>query len=244
MSALDLVAAFVRVVSSSLKGGEPVFNVAAIGDFDEDADADPNKGETATEQLAHGALGLIARPLDPDADGFAEALALRLDSKLEPLGWRDLRLNALLGGAAPSKGQQMLAGYGGAFLSHSMTAANSGSRKANISVWYVPHDFSGTTPSKAHAIIVDPTPGNSNITIVHANGTRFTLADETGTGPGLLASVNGTTFLRMTDGEFSVSAERILLQGNVYLGRDITAAIPFAGGPTMPPSSSVFLTTP
>ncbi len=244
-----MMIAAVRVLSSTLLGrvGEPAFNVSAIGDFETDADADPNQGENAPEQLAHGPLGFISRPLDPDSDGFAEAIALRVDGGLQPFGWRDLRLNALVnpgGATTPQKGQQMLVGYGGGFLSHSLTAAASGSRKANILTWYCPHQFSGSTPAKAHAIILDPTNGNSNVTVVHANGCRITLADDTGNGPGILLSVDGQTFARMTAGEFSVSAERILLKGNVYLGATAELGIPFAGGPAMPPSSSVFLSTP
>ncbi len=248
MSAIDELFAYVRVLSSVLLGTsrEPAFNVSAIGDFETGADADPNQGENAVEQLAHGPLGYVGRPLDPDDDGFAEAIALRIDSGLQPLGWRDLRINRLLNpggsGSTPAKGQLAFAGYGGAFLSHSMTEAASGARKANISVLYVPHDFDGSdVPQKAHAIIVDPTDGNSNITLVHSSGCRVTLAEDTGSGPGILLSVNGQTFLRLVDGELAVSAAKILLKGNVYLGAAAELGIPFAGGPAMPPSPSVFL---
>lgn len=244
---LDGLIAFVRVVASSLLNGEPVFNVSAVSDFDVDADADPSKGENASEQLGHGPPGYLARPLDPDADGFAEAIALRIDGGLQPIAWRDLRLTQMLnpaGSTTPAKGQQMLVGYGGGFLSHSMTEEASGSRKANICVWYCPHDFSGRTPSKAHAIILDPSEGNSNVTVVHANGCRVTLADDTGNGPGILLSVDGQTFARMTAGEFSVSAARILLKGNVYLGANAEAGLPLLAGAASPPSASVFVSSP
>ena len=246
MSALDQVVAFVRVLGSTLLGTarEPGYNVAAGGDFDS-PDADVNQGETAAEQIGHQPLGYIARPLDPDVDGFAEAISLRVDGGLQPLGWRDLRINRMLNpdspGATPEKGQQVLAGYGGAMLSHSMTAAASGSRKANIGVWYVPYEFSGRTPGKAHAIIVDPTAGNSNISLIHGDGMRVTLTEDTGNGPGLLLAVDGQTFLRMTAGELTVNAARILLKGNTYLGAQAELGVPFTGGPAMLPSPSVFL---
>jgi hypothetical protein len=248
VSALDQLVAYARVLSSVLLGdsSEPVYNLSAIGDFDADADADPNKGEQAVEQLGHAPLGFIWRPLDPDDDGFAEAITLRIDGGLQPFGWRDLRINALLNpggsGATPAKGQQLFANYGGGFLSHSLTAAASGARKATISVLYCPHDFNGAgVPSKAHAIIVDPTSGNSNLTLVHSSGCRVTLAEDTGSGPGILLSVNGQTFLRLVDGELSVSAEKILLKGNVYLGAQAELGVLFTGGPSMLPSPSVFL---
>lgn len=251
MSAVDQLFAYVRVLSSVLlgTGREPAFNLSAIGDFEPDADADPNQGEKATEQLAHSPLGFVGRPLDPDADGFAEAIALRIDGGLQPLGWRDLRINRLLNpdddGATPAKGQLAFAGYGGGFLSHSMTAANSGTRKANISVLYVPHDFDGNdVPQKAHAIIVDPTTGNSNLTLVHSSGCRITLAEDTGSGPGILLSVDGQTFLRLVDGELSVSAAKILLKGNCYLGASAETGLPLLAGAASPPSASVFVSSP
>lgn len=246
MSALDQVVAFVRVLGSTLLGSarEPVFNVSAIGDFDS-LDADPGGGETAPEQLGHAPLGFVARPLDADDDGFAEAIALRVDGGLQPLGWRDLRINRMLNpddpGATPAKGQQLFAGYGGAFLSHSMTEEPSGDRRANISVWYVPHDFSGRTPGKAHAIIIDPTEGNSSLQLVHADGMRVVLTEDTGNGPGILLAVNGETFLRMSDGELTLAADKIMAKGNVYLGAQAEAGVPLLAGALSPPSPSVYV---
>lgn len=254
MGAFDQIAAFVRVLSSELLGTdfEPVYNVAALGDFGDDGQPDDSDdvGEQATRQTGFGALGIIGRPLSPSGGIFAEAIALRVDGGLQPLGWRDLRLNRVLNpggsGGTPAEGQLAFVGYGGAFLSHALTAAAVGSQRANISTWYVPYDFGGNgVPGKAHVISIDPTPGNSSISLVHGDGVRIDLTEDAGGGgPGIVASIDGSTFLRFAAGELTIQATKILLKGNCYLGRTAESAIAFAGGPAMPPSSSVFLSTP
>lgn len=248
MSVLDQIVAFVKVVASELVRGEPTFNVTAVGGFTF-ADGRPiavdnsdEAGEPATEQVAYGPLGVIGRPLPPDADAFAEAVALRIDGGLAPIAWRDVRLFDALGGAAPAAGQIMLAGYGGAFLSLAMTPEPVGSRKANISTWYVPYAFDADgAPAKAHTIAIDPTPGNSSITLVHGDGVVFSLSEDVGAGPGIAWAVDGATFGRMSAGEVTIQAARIMLRGNVYLGRQAEAGAPLLGGPISPPSPSVFV---
>jgi len=240
VSFLNHVVEFVTVIASSVgsKNGAVLYDVAGISGFDDSEEG----GEQAHQQEAYQALGIIGRPLPPDDDGSLEALAMRTEDGLAPFAFRDLRLHqALAGGAAPREGQVMFAGYGGAFLSHSMTAGPTGSKRGNVSTWYVPHAFSGDGPTKAHAIIVDPTSGNSSITLVHGDGVFLTLTEDTGSGPGLVASVGGSTFLRMSAGEFSVNAEKILLRGNVYVGRAAEAGVQLLGGPVSPPCPSLFV---
>lgn len=251
MGAFDQVLAFVKVLGSELLGSafEPAFSVAALGDFGDDGQPDDSDdtGERASGQAGFGALGLIGRPPPPSGGLFAEAIALRVDGGLQPFAWRDLRLNQALNpsgeASAPAEGQNAFVGWGGAFLSHSLTAENVGSKPANVSTWYVPYQFDGDgVPTKAHTISIDPTPGNSAISLVHADGVRIDLVEDAGDGgPGIVASVNGSTFLRFAAGELTVSAAKIMLKGNVYLGAAADTAIPFAGGPAMPPSPSVFL---
>lgn len=152
-------------------------------------------------------------------------------------------LNAAAPGTTPREGQLLFAGYGGAFLSHAMTAGNTGSKRGNISTWYVPGDFaSDGTPQKAHAITLDPTPGNSSISIAHASGLFVALTEDAGGGaPGIVASVDGATFLRMAPGELTLQAERVLIKGNVYLGRAAEAGVQLMGGPISPPCPSLFV---
>lgn len=241
MSALDAVLSFAKAVASSIVGREPVYNLAGAGGFRSDSsgavtdttDAD-EAGEVAAEQWGYGPLGLVARPLPPDSRGFAEAAALRVDGGLLPIGWRDLRLYESLGGAGgtPAAGQVMLAGYGGAFLAHSINAAGD-----NVSTWYVPHARnSDGVPQAAHAIAIDPTEGNSSITVLHASGAVVTLTDQ-----GITLAVDGETFLALSPGACTINAAKVTIKGNVYLGAQAEAGAPLLPGPASPPSPSVFV---
>lgn len=252
MSLVDTVIAFGKVLGSRLLGprSEPVYNVEGIAEFagfgSGQADTSPSRGEQATDQLGYGPLGFLSRPLPPDAGGAAETVNLRMDGGLNPIAWRDLRIcdavNPGGSGGTPGGGQQCFAGYGGAMLTHSMTSAVSGSRKANISTWYVPYEFDGSgVPTKAHTISIDPSTGNQSISIVHGDGLFLTLTHDSGAGPGIVAAVDGATFLRMSAGELSLNAARILLKGNVYLGAEAEAGVPLFGGPISPPCPSLFV---
>lgn len=224
-----------------------LYNLTGIGGFelDEDGgvtggDESDTGGEQAHEQEVFGSLGFIGRPLPPDGDLFAEAIAVRTDDGLIAHAFRDLRLHRAVnpggGATTPREGQLMFAGYGGAFLSHAMAPGGG----ANVSTWYLPYAFVGGVPTKAHAITLDPSDGGS-VSVVHGDGIFFTLSHDTGAGPGIVASIGSETFLRMTAGEFSVSAAKILLKGNVYLGRQAELGVSLLGGPITPPSPSVFV---
>jgi hypothetical protein len=250
MSLLDQVAAFVKVLGSRLLGprSEPVYNLSGIGDFGdfgsgqtEDGD---DVGEQSVDQVAYGPLGYLARPLPPDAGGYAEAVTLRNDGGLSAIAWRDVRLCEAINpggsGGTPADGQQCLAGYGGAFFSHSMTAAASGSKRANISTWYVPYSFgSDGVPARAHTISLNPE--TDSISVVHADGLRVDLVHDAGGGPGIVLTVDGSTFLRLSAGELTLNARKILLKGNVYIGAEAEAGVPMLGGPISPPCPSLFV---
>jgi hypothetical protein len=254
VSIADSIAAFCKVVGSTLSPATKatLFNVTGIAAFrfDEtsgvvDEDPSDDKSEQAHAQEAFQSLGIIGRPLPPSGDLFAEALALRTQDGLVPHAFRDLRLHQALNagaGGAPAEGQLVFCGYGGAFLSHAMTASNTGSKKGNVTTLYVPHEFDGSgVPTKAHAIAIDPTPGNSSIALTHASGLFLALTEDTGSGPGIVASVDGATFLRMSAGELTINAEKITLKGNCYLGAQAEAGLPLLAGPLSPPGPSVFI---
>lgn len=255
MSLADRIVAFVKVVSSALVGGEPVYNVTTGGGFRLDAtgtvlgeDDSDDAGEQAPGQIGYSSLGIIGRPLPAERDVFAEALALRIDGGLTPYAWRDQRLFRAInpGGSngTPAPGQLLFAGYGGAFLSHAMTPADVGSARANISTWYVPYDFDGDgVPAKAHVIAIDPTPGNASISLVHADGVFVTLTEDAGGGsPGITWAVDAATFGAMRPGEFTVQAEKIMLKGNVYLGRvPETVPVPLLPGVASQGCPSLYL---
>lgn len=241
MSFINHVVEFCSVIASSLggKNGAVLYDVEGIAGFDEE------EPEQSPAEPGYSALGILGRPLPPDGEFRLEALGLRTDDGLTPFAYRDLRINRAVNGGgvptAPREGQLLFAGYGGAFIGHSMTTQATGSKKGNVTTIYVPYAFNGDTPSKAHAIIIDPSEGNSSISLVHGDGVFFTLSEETGAGPGIVASVGSSTFFRMSDGELSLQAERVLLKGNVYLGRTAEAGVQLLGGPLSPPSASVFI---
>jgi hypothetical protein len=257
VSVLDNVIQFVKVVGSAVLGPNSavLHNVTGIGGFrtnaagevvsDDDGD---DAGEQAHEQPVYSGLGVVGRPLPPDTRGFLEAMAARVDDGLETFAYRDLRINRALNptsaGTAPAAGQVGIAGYGGGFASVRQASAESGSGTPDVFTIYVPYEFNGAgVPTKAHAIIVDPTPGNSSLQLVHGDGVFFTLSEDTGDGPGIVAAVGASTFLRMSAGKLTLQATEILLKGNCYLGRgaDPTAFLPLLAGAASPPSPSIFV---
>ena len=256
MSALNQIIEFAKVIASSVAGphAAALFNLTGIGGFsyDEDGavvgeDTSDDGGEQAHEQEAYQSLGIIGRPLPPEGDLFAEALTLRAEDGLIPFAFRDLRINRAINpssnGTTPREGQLLFAGYGGAFISHAMTAAPTGSKRGNVTTIYVPYDFDGDgVPQKAHAISIDPSDDNSSISIVHGDGVFFTLTEDAGAGsPGILWAVDGQTFGRMSSGEFLVQAAKITLKGNCFVGRQAEAGAPLLPGPTSPPCPSLHL---
>jgi hypothetical protein len=255
VSALNQVIEFVRVVASSVAGTNKatLFNVAGIAGFAVDANGaitgaeeDNEQGEQAHEQDTYSALGIVGRPLEPEGDLFAEALAARTEDGLTPFAFRDLRIHRAInagGTSAPAKGQLMFGGYGGAFVAHTMTSANTGSKKGNVTTIYVPYEFDGDgAPTKAHAISIDPTDGNSSISLIHGDGVFFSLTEDAGGGdPGIVWSCDGSTFGRMSAGEFVVNAQKITLKGNVYVGAEADAGVALLPGASSPPCPSLFV---
>jgi hypothetical protein len=254
---LDNVIQFVKVVASEVVGTNSAiaYNVTGIGGFKTNAagevttdDDGDDAGEQAHEQPVYSALGMVGRPLPPNADGFLEGIALRVDDGLETFAQRDLRINRALNptgaGTAPAAGQIGFAGYGGGFVSVRQATAESGSKTPDVFTIYVPYEFDGSgVPTKAHAVIIDPTPGNSSIQLIHGDGVFVTMSEETGEGPGLVAAVGADTFLRMSAGKLTLQATEILLKGNCYLGRGPSPAafLPLLAGPASPPGPSIFI---
>lgn len=256
MSALDEVIEFVKVLASEVlqPNSAVTMNVAgSVGGFTVDGSGNPTgadltdvSSDSANQQPAWQSLGVLGRPLPPDASQFfLEALAVRRNDGLEPFAYRDLRINRAVnptGGSAPAAGQTIFAGYGGGFLSHQQTAANVGSQKGTITTLYLPYAFNGSgVPTKAHAIILDPTTGASSIQLIHGDGIFFQLTEDTGAGPGIVASINGATFLRMSAGALTVQAAKIMLKGNVYVGAEAEAGLPLLAGAASPPCPSLFV---
>lgn len=256
MSAFDQLLSFVKVISSQVTGPNAATSINASGFagllITADGtviseDTSDEAGELAHEQELFGTLGFFGRPLPPAGELFAEALVARTGDGLVPIAFRDLRINRAInpGGAplTPAEGQLGIGGYGGGFLSFSLTAAPVGSARANIAVLYVPHDFDADgIPQKAHVIAVDPTPGNSSIQLIHASGVVLTLTEDAGNGePGIVWAADAGSFGRITPSDFVVQCPKIMLKGNVYVGAQAELGAPLLAGPTSPPCPSLFV---
>jgi len=229
---------FMRVVGSTVVGRHSAVLVGgegAVGDLD--SDDETASGESAPDAEAYGAPGIVFRPRPPDASGdqlAAEAMAVRLGGKLTPVAWRDLRLNRRY--PEPKAGSVALVGYGGAFLSFD-DAASSGPEdgKASKATLYVPYAYAGGTATKAHVLAFDP--DGESVMLVHGDGFAVVLDKDNG----ITMRADSTTWLNLKPGEFTVCASKVVLQGNVALGANPTAAVPLLAGPASPPSPSVFV---
>jgi len=220
VSVLDEVLAFVKVVASSLGEQEPVtlYNVIGASGMTEDgADDADDAGEQGHEQEVFQSLGIVARPRPPAGDAFTEALSARTADGLIPFAYRDRRLHQRF--PAPHEGTIALVGYGGAFLSFDDTAANSGDDKATEAVLYVPFNWSGGVPAKAHTIMVSPTEG---LALVHADGAALCLTDEAA----ILKSPDGTAFIEVRDGKIILNAPKIVCRGGILVGDESAPAFP------------------
>jgi hypothetical protein len=196
-------------------------------------------GETAQDVEAFGAPGIVFRPRAPEerdnADGHtyklgAESLGARMGDNIVPFTWRDLRFNEVF--PAPKPGTVALVGYGGAFLSFDdTTSVDSKGSNYNRATLYVPY-ANGT---KCHTIVIDP--DQDAIGIVHGSGLAIAMSES----GGIVARADDTTTWMLKPGVCQIMADSIALKGNVTIGGDAAAGIPFSGGPAMLPCPSLFL---
>jgi hypothetical protein len=218
----SLTLSTVAVTNSSVSG--PLNAVVMDGDGTAD--------ETAQNEDAFGAPGIVFRPRPPsnvvgnDGQRYkvgAEALAARMGDRITPFTWRDLRFNKVF--PAPKPGTIALVGYGGGFLSFDDTGANE-----SLATLYVPY-ANGT---KAHAIIIDP--DQESIGIIHGDGGAIVIDKDNG----ITMRADGSTFATLGPGKFTVVADSINLRGNVALGANTAAAVPLLAGAASQPTPSVF----
>lgn len=251
MTVLDRIVAFAKVLGSTVlsRNSSVAYSLTGVGDFRTDAkgnviDADDSDdaGEQAPADRVYSGLGLLGRPLPPGgANAYCEAAALRTADGLETIAVRDARINRAVnptGQGIPAEGQQMLAGYGGAFLSLKHDTATG----TDILTLYVPYEFDGNgIATKAHAIVVDPAKG---IQMIQGDGAVMTLCNDVGNGePGFSWVMSAGSFGRVSASEVVIQAPKIMLKGNVYLGAESEAGLPLLAGAASPPSASVFVST-
>lgn len=223
MVSFDDVLAFVRVLGSSVEGDDSfvLLNVAGTSGIDldtlEETDQD-EQGEQGTQQELYSALGRVARPLPPTDDGRAEGLAARAGDDLITFGIRDPRIHQKF--PNPAAGTIADVHYGGGF--HSMDLNDNGETVHTI---YAPN----ADASEAQAIIVDPDQG---ISLVEKSGYLIFLSED---GILLQAKSGGLGGLGTTDtaviirqGQITISAPSIALQGNVVVGASAITAVPLS----------------
>lgn len=232
----DDVLAFVKVIASSIENDYPLYNVTGTSGIDvvtgatDDSD---EAGEGSPSQEQYQSLGTIARPLPPDDDGECEGIAARTADGLAAFGYRDARIHAKF--PNPAEGTIAQVSYGGGF--HSMDLNPNGETVHTI---YAPNAAS----SLAQAIIVDPDQG---ISLVEASGYLIFMSDEgillqaKAGGPGGAGSTD--TALILKQGEITITAPSIILQGNVVAGANSVGALPLLPGAASPPSPSFFVSS-
>lgn len=233
-TSFDFIAGFFDVVGTTLgKKAKSVLVTLAGATSNQPGD---DKGEVARNQLSWnaGTLAILANPLDPTKNAAgtpmkAGVVGLRASDGVVPIAWKDPRIDAAFPNGL-AKGSVAFAGYGKGFHSIDLVDPTDPS-SSNIHVLYAPYAFDGNgIATKAHAIVLDTSPGKESIQLVHADGYFLQLQ----AGKGIRGAVDDNTFFQMKPGVFSVQAAAINLQGNVSLGADTTGAIPLVDGALTP----------
>ena len=221
-SAADYVVQFSRVLGSSVSAGADgaqgvsyyVEGAARLDLSDPSSarfDKSGERGERNEEGEAYCSLGVVSRPLPPGPQHHAVVMSLRTADGLVPFAARDVRL--AMGGVGPTTGTIGLVGYGGSFYSMRVVDPKDAA-KGSVHVLYCPYARSGGAPQKAHVVVLDPTPGNESVSLVHADGMSVTMAG----GKLVLRSSTGAAYVEL-DGD------KINLNGNVK----VTGGLQFGG---------------
>lgn len=199
MGGFDWTLGVGRIVLTDLKGQKRIV-VANIEGID---------GETSSQQIMYGALGVVARPLDADANGAAEPVYARTEDGLLPIAYRDPRLNGVVN---PKKGEITIPQYDGGFLSLKRNADGDGT---DITLYAPKADGSA-----ASVISIDTSDANSNITVMHESGASIQIAD----GKIMLSNADGDAYIQL-DGS------GITLNGNVKINGAMVVGTPALGSP-------------
>lgn len=249
MGAFDFVAQFARVVATSINPRTNALQVdlAGIGSFNMD-ETDDSEGEIGEQAEVFGALGFVSKPLPPQTirgkQYACEALCMRTADGLVPVSWRDLRLNSFFPAGVP-EGRIGMVGYAGAF--HTIDTNTHGTEDAsddtNTQTLYVPYDFDASgAPQKAMAVVLDTsTPGQENISMSIGGGTsgfQVTINEADGVQ---VRTPDSATLFNIREDEVNITANKILLKGNVYIGSQAEAGVPLIAGPASPPCPSLFV---
>ena len=179
--------------------------------------------------------GFYARPADPSAAGACTVLYGYRGDSLYSLPMVDPR--AIQNIPSLKKGASVQYNFLGSFA-HLENDSNNGTHTV-----YVPVEFSGTTPSKAHLVQVGLESNDASaITILHADGMRITMLDN----KTVIASPNNQNWIEVSDDGISFNGN-INVNGNLGPGllmqawmADVATKFTSAGFPlavTPPPQS-------
>lgn len=223
---VDFVVRFGHVLSSSLTGGArsavQLFVAGLQGvDYTDPSNPKPKAdGERNDAASMYGALGLVGRPLDGDKEDHHEVVCLVTSDGLIPIAHRDLRLQ--MGGSAPQAGVIGLVGYGGGF--YSLTPSGAKGANGTLHTAYCPYSFQQGVAQKAHAVVMDPTPGNESVSVVHGDGMAVTMSD----GKLVLKSASGAAHISISDGEITIFGSVKIVGGLRWTLDGITPGFPVA----------------
>lgn len=246
MGAFDFVSQFAKVLATSINPRTQALqaDLTGVGSFTFD-EVDDEKGEVSKGSEMFGALGFVSRPANPEVIGgkdFAcEALCMRTADGLVPISWRDLRLNAFFPDGVP-EGRIGMVGYGGGFHTIDLNIHDP-EQNTSTHFLYAPYDFdSEGVPQKAMAISLDTsTPGEENISMSIGGGTsgfQMTMNEADGLQ---VRTPNENTFFNIREDEINMTATKIVLKGNVYIGSQAEVGIPLLAGPASPFCPSLFV---
>jgi hypothetical protein len=210
----DVAFAFGRVVATAVSGSQR----AVLGTLRlfESSETDASAEESA--EPLYGTPGVYFRPRASVAAsaatgnnpaGYTEVIGFRLDDRVYPLSYRDLRLNAKVN---PAEGELGLVQYLGGFVSMRTNATGDGTDV----VIYTPRNNASGVATRAHAISLDTSSANESIAIVHANGHSITMNK---TGSIVLMNKAGNALVEVKeDGSVLINASATVFPGQAQFG--------------------------
>lgn len=242
----DLIVRFSSIVNSSLstRTGAVQLSVVGIAGMDYEAGTSDPSDATAAENTdnapQYSAPGIIGRPLAAQSVNGSnlqmDVVSIVTADGLVPIGYRDLRLK--MGGGGPAAGVLAFVGYGGGFVSHTpVPLGGDPAGGGTVTTFYCPYDFDAAgNAQKAHTLIMDPTPGNESVMIIHSSGLAISMFG----GALLMKNAAGDATFRLDENGIVMTGTQIVLSGGVIVG-DPATAVPLLAGPASPGSTKFYV---
>lgn len=233
----DLVLAFGRIIATKVVGDAKAVlaNLRLFENADDDEEA-----EESGEEIIYGQLGVYARP-DPavkaasatglNPEGYAETVVIRGGDSNSVIAAKDMRLSTRVN---PAEGEVGLVQYGGGFVSLKWNAEHKGT---NVTIM-APVLTTGGAVSSSHALSLDTSTAVDAVLLAHRLGMAIIMTKD---GELVLRSDTGAARIIMKGDQITLQGGKIICNGNVVVGANPVGAVPFAGGPSMVPCPSLFL---